>query len=190
MVNFFQKMLIGYVFIILDFNVGIDIIPDVIGYIMITHALTNLKTVKGSKGAFTVAIILGAMSIFEMPIISDIWASNNEVLLYFYRVIYHSLVLCYYYFIFEVCTHLLKGSYREDYTKKVKNFILFTNWLILLSNGIMLHGQGGVVAVFSLILIICAFASIIVYFIYFYKMKRYAAFLEEEKRDIVEPALL
>ena len=185
MLNFFNKMLIGYVLIIFDFNVGIDIIPDVIGYVMIAHALTKLKTVKGSRGAFIIAIILGLLSIFEMPIFSDIWTSHNEVLLYFYTLVYHSLVLCYYYFIFEVCTHLLKGSYREDYTKKVKNFILFTNWLILLSNGTVLHGQGGAVAVFSLILVICAVASIIVYFIYFYKMKRYAAFLEEEQKRIV-----
>ena len=66
MLNFFQKMLIGYVLIIFDFNVGIDIVPDVIVYFMIAHALTNLKTVKGSKGAFTVAIILGVMSMCLM----------------------------------------------------------------------------------------------------------------------------
>lgn len=191
MLNFFNKMLIGYVLIIFDFNVGIDIIPDIIGYLMIAHALTKLKTVKGSRGAFTFAIILGLLSIFEMPIFSDIWASNNEVLLYFYTVVYHSLELCYYYFIFEVCTHLLKDTYHEDYTKKVRNFILFTNWLVLLSNGVVLYGQGGAVVIFSLILIICAIASIIVYFIYFYKMKRYAAFLEEEQMQTnVEPTPL
>ena len=191
MLNFFQKMLIGYVLIIFDINVGIDIVPDVIGYFIIAHALTNLKTVNGSKAAFTIAIILGLLSIFEMPIISDIWTTNNETLLYFYRVVYHSLVLCYYYFIFEVCTHLLKGSYREDYTKKVRNFMLFTNWLLLVSNGIVLHGSEGAVAVFSLILLICVAASIIVYFIYLYKMKRYAEYLEEEqKRTVLESTAL
>lgn len=184
MLNFFQKMLIGYVFIILDINIGIDILLDVIGYCIVANGLAHLNTIKGANVAKTLAIILGLLSIFEMPIFSEFWTSSNVTFQYFYLVSYHSLILCYYYFIFEVCTHLLSGTNHEDYTKKVKNFMLFTNWLVLISNGIMLHRYESAVALFGLVLIICAFASIIVYIVYLYKMKRYAEYLE--KHAVVE----
>jgi hypothetical protein len=189
MLNFFQKMLIGYVFIVFDINIGIDILVDAIGYFLIASALTNLNMIKGASVAKILAMIIGVLSILEMPIFEGFWTSSYTTFIYFYRVGYHVLILCYYYFIFEVCTHLLKGSHHEDYTKKVKNFILFTNLLVLLSNGMVLHTQA-ITALFGLLVIICAFASIIVYFVYFYKMKRYAESLEKENRAVVEPGSL
>ena len=67
--EFFSKVLIGYAFIIIDFNFGIDIIPDVIGYIIIAKAIQKYATSKYNKVAILLSYISGIISIIEMPLI-------------------------------------------------------------------------------------------------------------------------
>lgn len=185
--NFFSKMLKGYVFIIIDINIGIDIIPDIIGYFIIASALAKLTTTKGANTARLLAIILGVVSIFDMQIFQSFWSSAPSQISFIFGVGMSLLILCFYYYIFAVSLHLLQQSPHMLYTKQVKYIMLGSTWLTAVFPAIVLHVSENDLMLFAVVLLVVAFISLIVFIVYLYKMKIYAE-IEEQRvvKDEVE----
>ncbi len=180
--NFFSKMLKGLVFIFLDINIVIDLLPDIIGYFIIAGALAKLPTAKGANTARWLALILGILSIFEMPIFQGLSVGTESPMNLIVTAVFSLLLLCYYYYIFEVCLDLLKDSSHIRYTKKVKYVQLTSTWLVMITPAINLHLTENDNMAFYIIILVVAIIAFFTFVIYLYKMKMYAEV--EEMRSL------
>lgn len=181
--NFFSKMLKGLVFIFLDINIVIDFLPDIIGYFIIAGALAKLPTTKGANTARWLALILGILSIFEMPIFQELWMNGTWWVPLVFNLIIGLLLLSYFYYIFKVCLDLLKNSPHVIYTKRMKYVLLTSTWLTLITPAANLHlTENGILALYTTVFVVSIIAFF-AYVIYLYKMKMYA---EVEEKRIVQ----
>ena len=172
--NFFSKMLKGVVFIFLDINIVIDLLPDIIGYFIIAGALAKLPTAKGANTARWLALILGILSIFEMPIFQGLSVGTESPMNLIVTAVFSLLLLCYYYYIFEVCLDLLKDPPHIRYTKKVKYVQLTSTWLVMITPAINLHLTENDNMTFYIIILVFSIIAFFTFVIYLYKMKMYA----------------
>lgn len=180
MLNFFSKMLIALIFIMIDINIGIDLLPDIIGYFLIAGAVKKLRDIKISTMAFWCTLLLGLFSLLEMLNFQEFLFSGDTVIYYLFSLISGLLLLCYYYSIFNVCLELLNDSPHIRYTKKVKYIMLTSAWLTIMTQAIQLHLNENDMFNFYIIVVIIACITFFIFLIYLYNMKRYAEI--EQKR--------
>ena len=171
--NFFSKMIIALFFIILDINIGIDFLPDIIGYFLIASALAKLSGSHSAKMAFWLAVILGLLSLVEMPIFQGALASEPILTQYSFSLVFGTLLLSYYYAIFNVCLELLKDSPYIRYTTKVKYMMLTSTWLTLMTPVVQLHLNENDSMIFLILIIVLTSIAFFIFLIYLYKMMRY-----------------
>ncbi|MER2037901.1 MAG: hypothetical protein ABS944_07135 [Solibacillus sp.] len=183
MSNFFSRLLWGYVFILLDINIFIDILPDIIGYLLIASALAKLSNVPSAPFTRKMAIIVGIVSILEMAIFESLIATLPSVFEFLVRIIVILSLLIYYYYIFKVCLELLKDSAYIGYTKKVKYFYLISLWFTIMTPYIAIHLYEAEILIVSMIVIY--FIAFVTFLIYLYKMKEYARVEEKRKTEIL-----
>lgn len=180
--NFFSKLFWGFVLIFLDINIGIDLLPDIVGFFLIAGALAQLPTIKDAHTARTFALVLGVLSIMEMPIFQENVMTSNTTASLSINLGMGIVLLCYYYYIFEVCLELLKDSQHIQYTKKVKYIMLSSVWLTMIIPAVTPHVMENTAQPLFILVFIMVIIAFFTYVIYVWKMQKYAEL--EEKRVV------
>lgn len=185
--QFFSRVLIGYSFIIIDLHFGIDIIPDIIGYIIIARAIQKYATSKYSKTAVLLSYISGVISIIEMPFVYSAVESFPSVVILLYGFITSIIQLLFYYYIFGVFFSFVKNTPHVNFTKKVKHLVVGSLWFIITSLYILELTQNVILGLLMILAGIVAVIGVITFIVYCYKMMKYGEFMEfEEKQEQVE----
>lgn len=186
--GFFSQVLIGYAFIIIDFKLGIDILPDVIGYIIIARAIQKYATSKYNKVAILLSYILGVISIIGMPLIYSIVESSPTEVTLLYAFISGFIELLFYYYLFGIFNSFVQDTPHVNYTKKVKHFVVGSLWLVITLLYITQITQNFILLLLVLIVAIVVIIGVIMFIIYCYRMMKYGKLMElYEKQEKVEP---
>ncbi|WP_339216780.1 hypothetical protein [Solibacillus sp. FSL W8-0372] len=187
MQQFFSRVLIGYIFIIIDLNFWIDIIPDIIGYIIIARAIQKYAKSKYNKTAVLLSYITGVISIIEMPIIYSAVENFPPVLFLLYGFTTSIIQLLFYYYIFGVFFSFIENTPHVNFTKKVKHLVVGSLWFIITSLYIFKHTQNVILGLLMTLAGIVAVIGLITFIVYCYKMMKYGELMElHEKQDQME----
>ncbi|MEK4129989.1 hypothetical protein NYE67_09915 [Solibacillus sp. FSL W8-0474] len=187
MSRFFSLVLIGYAFIIIDLNFGIDIIPDIIGYIIIARAIQKYAESKYNKTAVLLSYITGFISLIEMPIAYRLVESSPAEVNLLYGFISSIIQLLYFYYLFGVFNSFAQNTPYIKYTKRVKHLVVGSLWIVITSMYLIEFTQNIIVGFAVVIAGIVLIIGFIMFIIYCYKMMRYGKLLElREKEEQVE----
>ncbi|MEK4386115.1 hypothetical protein MKZ25_09940 [Solibacillus sp. FSL W7-1464] len=179
--QFFARLLIGYLMIILDIQIVIDWLPDIIGFIVIAYAIRNYADSKYGKTAFRLSWLVGILSVFQMPVMEGIFSGLPQELLISYEFIISFANLIFYYYIFGVCFSFVEQTPHMEYTKRVKNWLIGSLWFLMTANYILVHIDWVVLSIIFVIGAIILFISIIRFIVYCYKMMKYGKMIESDE---------
>lgn len=186
--QFFSRMLIGYAFIIIDLNFGIDIVPDIIGYIFIARAIQKYAKSKYNKTAVLLSYISGVISIIEMPILYSAVENFPTVVFLLYGFITSIIQLLFYYYIFWIFFSFVQDTPQINFTKKVKHLVVGSLWFMITLLYIYELTQNLLFGLLFVLACIVAVIGIITFIVYCYKMMKYGKLMEfQERQDQVEP---
>ncbi len=185
--QFFSRMLIGYAFIIIDLNFGIDIVPDIIGYIFIARAIQKYAKSKYNKTAVLLSYISGVISIIEMPILYSAVENFPTVVFLLYGFITSIIQLLFYYYIFWIFFSFVQNTPHVNYTKRVKHLVVGSLWIVITSIYLFEITQHIILGFAVVIAGIALIIGFIMFIIYCYKMMKYGKLIElSEKEEHVE----
>lgn len=181
--QFFSRLLIGYLIIIVDLQIVIDWLPDIIGFIVIAFAIRKYAKSKYNKTAFWLCWLAGILSIFEMPVMQGIFLGVPQELLI--RISYEFIIsfvnLIFYYYILGICFSFAEQTPNMDYTKSVKNWLIGSMWFLMTANYILIHIDWIVFMIIFFVAGIIALVSIIKFIVYCYKMMKYGKMIESDE---------
>ncbi|QVK17292.1 hypothetical protein KHQ81_10550 [Mycoplasmatota bacterium] len=115
----FKKIFIGTILILLDFRIqGLNIIPDIIGYILIFIGLSEIIHLNSK---FAVARIMSIILIlFSIPDIYSINTESPSGLFYFINIITSIIYLIYSYSLYIGIKENAEGINNEDLANKAQ----------------------------------------------------------------------
>ncbi|MBD8035900.1 hypothetical protein H9635_04045 [Solibacillus sp. A46] len=187
--QFFYQLLIGYIFIIIDLNFGIDIVPDIIGFIIIARAIQKYATSKYNKTAILLSYASGIISLIEMPLLYSVLESFPYEVNLLYVFISNIIQLLFYYYIFGVFFSFVQDTPHVNYTKKIKHLVVGSLWFMITFLYIAEHTRNLIIGLLFLVAGIVAVIGVIMFFVYCYKMMKYGESMEfQEKQEQVEPS--
>lgn len=138
--NYYNKLFWGFVLILIDINIGyFDILPDLIGYILIVHGLELLKKVN-RDGEFSKAMVCAGILIvstligifFPIDLLEKITITNMTITIGF-----EIIQLCMIYFILEGSVETLKlgekAEIADDISRNQEKYVYLQLLLIFLT---------------------------------------------------------
>lgn len=178
--NFHKRILIGSIFIFLDFNLGwIDILPDFVGFIIAATAFSNLKW-KYAQLGFNLSLTLSALSLVQVffPQPTDmLMMTDYNWTAELIGLAYGVFSLFYFASVFAVSKQILSGE-----TSRFPSFFIGVQLLSLLWPVLFLHSSLSVAEPLGIILIVLTVIALIGYFIFFWRRKNMEQELIEESR--------
>ena len=181
MYQFFSRFLIGYLFIVIDLQIGIDWLPDIIGFVVIAFAIQNYANSKYNKTAIRLSWLVGILSIFQMPLLESLFNGLPPEFSLSYEFLISFFNLLFYYYIFGVCISFTEQTPYLEYTKRVKNWVIGSMWFLMTASYILVHNDWIVFNSIFLIAALILFISIIRFIVYCYKMMKYGKMIESEE---------
>ncbi|MER2120389.1 MAG: hypothetical protein ABS935_08985 [Solibacillus sp.] len=178
--QFFSRLLIGYLIIIFDVQIGIDWFPDIIGFVVIAFAIQKYAHSKYCKTAFWLSLFSGILSLFEMPLLQGFFTGGPQEFLIIYEFIMSFVNLIFYYYILGICFSFAEQTPHMDYTKKVKNWLIGSMWFLMTANYILIHLDWIVFNIIYVIAVIIALISMIKFILYCFKMMKYGKMIESD----------
>lgn len=189
MQQFFSRVLIGYIFIIIDLNFWVDIVPDVIGYIIIARAIQKYAKSKYNKTAVLLSYISGVISIIEMPITYSAVEGLPSVVILIYGFITSIIQLLFYYYIFGVFFSFVQDTPHVNFTQKVKHLLVGSLWFMITLLYIYELTKNLFFGLLFVVACIGAVIGVITFIVYCYKMMKYGELMKfQEKQEQVEPS--
>lgn len=120
MKSFYKRLFWGHIFIVINFNVPIDILPNVFGWLLVASAFrfVNLPLRENVNAKITAYLL----AILSLPLLfmNDYLETNFLDWMEWISVATSFLALLFYYWLFTVCLQLDKSFGEDKQTSRLK----------------------------------------------------------------------
>lgn len=164
MTKFHSRWISGFWLIFIDFNVGIDIFPDFIGWFLIATAFSNVK-VTGAKWGMIASIVAGISAI---PLVVPLQFGDLPTWLIVMQTVRSAGEFLAFAAFFVVSDYLLRREKKSIFEKVLLIFLLFNfTW-----GHVFMHFNRNSAETLAVFLGVLGFVLTIIFFVKLYSRRK------------------